>query len=402
MNIVPLDRIAKSLSSDYGEEPIEGVLAFDVVKVSNVNGEGHFQGDFEKRRFREDQIADLLVKEGELLVVKSSGSKANILSGKTAICGPDRAGRIVASNFLLRLEVDKSTVVPRYLWYVLNSRKSKAFVKTIVGASTYPNLKWSLYASHPIPLPLLAQQRRFVDILDRAEALRAKRRAALAQLNSLIQSIFLDLFGEPAREGWTETDITGVSHPRDGSIRTGPFGSQLLHSEFVREGIAVLGIDNAVANEFRWAGRRFITEAKYRQLKRYTVRPGDVLITIMGTCGRCAVVPDDMPLAINTKHLCCITLDQSKCLPVFLHAYFLQHPVAQKYLNQTAKGAIMSGLNMGIIKQMLVLLPPMNQQREFARRVAAVEKLKAAQRASLGELDALFTSLQHRAFCGEL
>lgn len=254
----------------------------------------------------------------------------------------------------------------------------------------------------PILLPPLEEQRRIADILDRADALRAKRRAALAQLDSLTQSIFLDLFGDPVAKGWTMTDIAGVVNPANGGIRTGPFGSQLLHSEFTDDGIAVLGIDNAVANEFRWGERRYISEAKYRQLKRYTVRAGDVLITIMGTCGRCAVVPDDIPCAINTKHLCCITLDHAKCTPIFLHAYFLRHPIALKYLNQTAKGAIMSGLNMELIKGMPVPLPDIELQREFARRVAAVEKLKTAQRASLAELDALFASLQHRAFRGEL
>ena len=123
---VRLGEIAESLPCDYGDEPSEVSPSFDVVKVSNVNGEGRFHGDFEKRGFRNDRLADLLVKEGDLLVVKSSGSKANILSGKTAICGPDRAGRIVASNFLLRLRVDETAVVPRFLWYVLNSGASKA------------------------------------------------------------------------------------------------------------------------------------------------------------------------------------------------------------------------------------------------------------------------------------
>ncbi|OGL18125.1 MAG: restriction endonuclease subunit S [Candidatus Rokubacteria bacterium RIFCSPLOWO2_12_FULL_71_19] len=265
-----------------------------------------------------------------------------------------------------------------------------------------PRLSPSVLAKIEIPLPPLTEQRRIAEVLDRAEALRAKRRAALDQLDTLTQAIFLGLFGDPEARGWPMATIADIADPSPGSIRTGPFGSQLLHSEFVDEGVAVLGIDNAVANEFRWAERRFISEAKYRELKRYTVHPGDVLITIMGTCGRCAVVPDEVPVAINTKLLCCVTLQPKKCLPSFLHAYFLRHPLARRYLDRTAKGAIMAGLDMGIIKAMPIPIPPLPLQHDFGRRVAAVEKLKSAHRASLAELDALFAALQHRAFRGEL
>ena len=253
-----------------------------------------------------------------------------------------------------------------------------------------------------VPLPTLPEQRRIAAILDLADALRAKRWEAMAQLDSLTQSIFIEMFGDVDGKGWPISSVAEIADSAKGAIRTGPFGSQLLHSEFVADGVVVLGIDNAVGNEFRWGERRFISQRKYEELRRYTVRPGDVLITIMGTCGRCAVVPADIPVAINTKHLCCITLDAAKCLPEFLHAYFLMHPIARKYLEQTAKGAIMDGLNMGIIKAMPVPLVPVELQRDFEVRLKAVQKVRAANQEALAEIETLFASLQYRAFRGEL
>ena len=91
-----------------------------------------------------------------------------------------------------------------------------------------------------------------------------------------------------------------------------------------------------------------------------------------------------------------------KCRPEFLHAFFLRHPMARAYLEQTSKGAIMSGLNMGLIKSMPIAVPPLALQQTFATRIRAVESLKANHRAALAELDALFASLQHRAFAGTL
>ena len=396
MKTVRLGAIAESLPCDYGDDPTDEAPAFDVVKVSNVSGDGQFHGDFEKRRFRDNQLANLLVKEGELLVVKSSGSKANILSGKTAICGEDRAGRIVASNFLLRLRVDEAAAVPRFLWYVLNSGASKAFVKTIVGASTYPNLKWSLYASHPIPLPPLAEQRRIAEVLDRAEALRAKRRSTLAQLDSLTQSLFLDLFGDP------------VSNPkrwprhRLGEVAQKITDGEHLNPEFSTSGMPIvmagnvlderIDLDNAKSVEWE-LGKRF--------RKKCDPEPGDLLLVSRGaTIGRQCVVGSAHDFCLMGSVIL-IKPSKERVDSRFLST-FLRHPVSQSALYRTSGSSAQQAIYLKDLQNLNCVLPPIDLQHEFARQVTAVEKLKMAQRASLAELDALFATLQHRAFRGEL
>lgn len=380
-----------------GEDVEDGVFQ---VRMNNITTEG--QLDLSKRRrvprdYR--NIDRFFVRPGDSLF---NATNSPDLVGKAAFF-PGIDEPAVFSNHFLRLRPRDSEMDSRYLARWLNLQflhgRFKEMCRQWVNQATVGR---DALLSLQVPRPPLPEQRRIAEILDDADALRTKRRAALGQLDTLAQSIFLDMFGDPVDCGWRTSTIADVASNVDGAIRTGPFGSQLLHSEFTDQGIAVLGIDNAVENEFRWARRRFISEAKYRQLTRYTVRPGDVLITIMGTCGRCAIVPDDVPTAINTKHLCCITLDRTKCLPTFLHGYFLGHPMARQYLAQKVKGAIMEGLNMGIIKEMPIPLVPIELQQEFAERLKRLSVLKAAHGRSEAGFKGLFASLQDSAFRGEL
>lgn len=314
--------------------------------------------------------------------------------GKVAIA--DR--QMAFSQDIVGLHPDTSRVETRYLWHFL--RAAGPHLAEKARGATIQGIKRADFDNLPVPVLPLPEQRRTAALLDKADALIAKRQDAIALIDELEHSVFLEMFAR--NDGWDsergEVTLEAVLDPEKGAIRTGPFGSQLLHSEFTDSGVAVLGIDNAVQNRFAWGQPRFISEQKYQQLARYRVKPGDVLITIMGTCGRAAIVPPDIPTAINTKHLCCITLDRQWCLPEYLHAYFLRHPVAQEYLRGRAKGAIMSGLNMSIIREMPLRAPPISMQREYAYRVGALHASKQRLAASLDVLHEGKSTLTNHVF----
>ena len=294
---------------------------------------------------------------------------------------------------------DLTQLDARFLYYALQTVEFDAASDRAAKGKT---LNKSKLKNLPVPLPPLPEQKRIAMVLDKARTVLRKRNDATRLAENFLKTTFLDMFKNPAEKGWPIATVEDMSTKERGSIRTGPFGSQLLHSEFVDEGIAVLGIDNAVANEFRWGGRRYITEEKYEALRRYTACPGDVLITIMGTCGRCAIVPDDIPTAINTKHLCCITTDRDVCMPEYLQFCFLHHPIARQYLTRVTKGAIMDGLNMGLIKKVPIPSAPIDLQRRFARLAEKVTAMRVQLERAEYEADNLFNSLLQRAFRGDV
>lgn len=344
----------------------------------------------------------LAVSAGEIKSNKFAFRPEHVLFGKLRpnlgkVADPDFDG--VCSTDIIPVRPGP-TLDRRYLFHYLRTPRVRGEATRLAVGINLPRLKPQALAELPIPLPPVEEQRRIAAVLDAADDLRTKRRQALAKLDTLTQAIFIDMFGGNW-DRWGFHEVESLAVDRKGAIRTGPFGSQLLHEEFVDEGIAVLGIDNAVQNEFAWGQRRYITEAKYEELKRFTVHPGDVLVTIMGTCGRVAIVPESIPTAINTKHLCCISLDQDLCLPEWLWASLLFHPRVLDQLGATF-GAVMPGLNMGKIKQAEIPLAPLDVQAEFVQAKASVTTQRQNIANSLTDLDTLFASLQQRAFAGEL
>lgn len=325
------------------------------------------------------------VKNGDILMALSGATV-----GKIAVADLEAEGAYL--NQRVAVIRGKSYENTEFLKYIFTgSRLQKLLLNA--GGAAQPNLSPKNLAEMEIPIPPLTERKRIATILNKADNIRQKREQAIKLADDFLRTKFLDMFSNEKIKKYSIVKIDDLLAQDKNSIRTGPFGSQLLHSEFTESGIAVLGIDNAVRNEFQWGKPRFISPNKYETLKRYTVLPGDVIITIMGTCGRCAVVPDDISVAINTKHLCCISLNKDKCAPEFLHSYFLTHPLAKEYLAKHSKGAIMDGLNMGVIKHMPFPEIPLEQQYEFVNIKKKIKQFKSKLNSSKIACEYNFTTL---------
>ena len=362
-----------------------------VLRAGNIGDELDAQNDLvwvpdaqvsDEQRLRQNDIAICMSSGSPEVVGKTARVPYNLRASIGSFCGIIRP---------------KSSDEASYLSFFFRSAAFRKHRNAIARGANIQNLRFSQFEEIELEIP--SEQRRIAERLEQADRLVRTRRHALELTDTFLPAAFIELFGETG-DRFTAPTVDELAADKSHAIRTGPFGSQLLHSEFTDRGIAVLGIDNAVNNEFAWDQRRFITPEKYEQLKRYTVFPGDVIITIMGTCGRCAIVPDDIPTAINTKHLCCITLDQNRCLPIYLHGAFLFHPFVSRQRGVAMKGAIMDGLNMEIIKSLRVPLPPFSLQQKFAALVERVERLRAVQREALRQAEYLFASLLQHAFGG--
>ena len=260
-------------------------------------------------------------------------------------------------------------VLPEFLFWSLKRLgpeiESKGTGATVKGVTLH-NLK-----ELEILLPPLDEQRRIVAILNRAAKIERLRAQAVDRLREFFPALFVRMFGQESLKTskWPVSSVEQLLQDGGRSIRTGPFGSQLKHSEFTDEGVPVLGIDNVVANRFVWAKPRHVTPSRYSSFSRYRVFPQDVIVTIMGTTGRVCVAPDDLPECMSTKHLCVLTLDRSLIEPYFLWGALLFDESVRTQTRRYGQGQIMEGWNLTIVKGLKIRIPPLRAQRSFAKIV---------------------------------
>lgn len=355
------------------------------LAMADISEEGRV-ASVQQRPLAEVQKGYTAFQAGDVLLAKITPCFEN---GKAAFVEslPTQVGFGSTEFHVLRptKEID-----PKFLFHLVwNPNFRRLGASRMTGSAGQKRVPVAFLADYEFSLPPLHEQRHIATILDKADSLRRKHQEAIRLADEFLRAAYLDLAERHPARTPVETLLADVPN----AARTGPFGSQLLVSEFTESGIPVLGIDNVVSNAFTWATPRFISPDKYAELERYTVRPGDVMVTIMGTTGRVAIAPDDLATCISTKHLCTLTLDRKKMLPTYLWACLRWDPEVRAQTRREAKGAIMEGWNMGIVRGLLVNAPPMAVQQKFEAIAGRIKRIRSAQALAAKGADELMASL---------
>ena len=251
-----------------------------------------------------------------------------------------------------------------------------------------------MVAKLEVPLPPLPEQRRIAAILDQADALRAKRREALAQLDSLTQSVFIEMFGDAQTiyERWPVKPLGEM-------LEFLTSGSRGWAEYYAETGAIFLRIQNVCRGELDLSDVAYVSAPDSAEARRTEVREGDVLLSITADLGRTAVVPPNIGKAHINQHLS--ILRTKAVVPRYLSA-FLASPAGQSEVMGRNKQGVKAGLNFDDIRSFRIPKPPSHLQQEFVTRSEEVGRQRGFHHQLLSELDSLFVSLQHRAFRGEL
>lgn len=350
--------------------------------------------------FRFQESWEIALSEGDVILTKDGtiGRVARIdrLPGKATING---------TMMLLR---PNSSLDYRYLFHVLNGHEFKKLIDDKVSGSSIPHIFQRDMVTLPVRLPTVDDQRRIADVIDTLDTAIRETEAIIAKLKAVKQGLLHDLLtrgidanGElrpPQAEAphlykespigwipkeWGVNTLAELLADVDPSMRSGPFGSALLKEELVAEGIPLLGIDNVHIERFSGDYRRFVAPRKFSELSRYAVRPKDLMITIMGTIGRCCLVPDDIGLALSSKHTWTITLDQEKYSPYLAMLQINYSPWVLTHFAKDQQGGTMAAIRSETLRSTLLPVPPRREQEGMEERLQTIVERIDLETASL-------------------
>ncbi len=350
-----------------------------IIRIQNLN-------DASKpfNRTSKEVKDSVLVRPGDLLVSWSASL------GVYEWEGPDEA---VLNQHIFRVVPNSDVVDKRYLRWVLEW--SLVRLERQVHGATMKHLTRGKFLDTEIPLPPIEEQRRIAAVLDAADALRAKRREAIAKLDTLTQAIFIDMFGDPE---FTVADLADVAEVQGGLQVSSKRSVNPIEVPYLR-----------VANVYRGfldLGEIKMLHVTQKELNRTRLVPGDLLVVEghgnPSEIGRVGQWDGSIDPCVHQNHLIRVRCDTGLVEPTYVEVFLNSRKGRRALLRAANTTSGLNTISTGDVRTVALPIPGLIEQRRF---VAAAESA-VQRRRSLADhqrkLDTLFSSLQQRAFRGEL
>ena len=289
---------------------------------------------------------------------------------------------------------DKAKVHKNYFKYSLG--KALNDMECYLHGATMKHVNRKEFLSTKIYVPPLEEQRRIAAILDKADGVRRKRKEAIRLTEELLKSTFLEMFGDPVTnpKGW-ETHKLKEFTKRPityGILKPGPH---------VSEGIPMLRIQDIHNGRVTASGIHKVSPELSSEYSRTVLRGGEIVISLVGTLGLTALIPESLKGANVHRNLGVIDIESEIVLSSFIFHYFKFSGI-ENFLLKNTKGGVQSLLNLGELREMPVNLPPLSLQQDFESLASNQIALNTNALSAYEQSENLFNSLLQRAFRGEL
>lgn len=300
--------------------------------------------------------------------------------------------RGVCSTDIIVFQVKKELVLAKYIANILRSNSFVSFATMKMSGANLPRVSWLKLKKFKIPLPPLKTQQKIVEILEKAEKLKEWRAEADVLTDEYLKSVFLEMFGDPVgnSKNWNLTKFGKVGTLERGKSKHRPRNApELLGGNYplIQTG------DVANADGYIRAYNQTYSESGLKQSRMWP--SGTLCITIAANIAKTGILtfdacfPDSI---VGFKPYKNVRTEYVQFWISFL----------QKILEKNAPESAQKNINLKILSNLDIPIPPIELQNQFAETVKKVEQLKKHQKQSKQEIDNLFNTLMQKAFKGEL
>jgi len=317
-----------------------------------------------------------VVQSGDVLV---STVRPNL--NAVAIVPPKLDGHIASTGFCV-LRPNSKILDNHYLYYRTLTSEFIEYLTARMRGANYPAVTDGVVKDALIPLPPLSEQRRIMEILDQADALRKKRAEADAEAERILPALFYKMFGDPAMNSrdWKIVEMKEiVAETRNGLYK---------HGDYYGRGTQILKMFNIQNGELNLE-RIDLVEVDDEEFENYKLGVGDILLNRVNTpelVGKCAVITPELGRAIFESKNIRIRIKRNLADPDYV-AHYLNRPFGHAALRQGVKHAIgMATINNSDLRTILIPLPLWSNKKHGARpcdNLGAYEKTEMLQRKSL-------------------